>query len=83
MIKKIFNFIFWILIIGLMAIWLIDFYHVNKEEKPQFCLNTKENVEVVNGENTFNVTKCSGLGYNIYYSKNFHSFQPFFINLEK
>lgn len=83
MAKKIFSFIFWILIIALAAIWIIDFMHVQNEEKPQFCLKS-----VTHTFDDGEVNECVGLGYKIYYYNRSsmsegYQFGPFFVKMKE
>lgn len=81
--KRIFDIVFWVLIISLAAIWLTDFFRVQNEKKPIFCLNEKTH-EFDDGT----VYECKGLGYKVYqYDResinNAHQFSPFFVGMKK
>lgn len=79
MIKKILNVLFWVVIIALLGIWLTDFFMVQNEKKPIFCV--KQN-EIKYDDGTVN--ECWGLGYKVYeyHRKSINistQFSPFFI----
>lgn len=81
--RKIGNFIFWILIIGLFAVWVTDFVRVKTDEKPMFCV---KRIEHKYDDGT--TEECVGLGYKVYnYNRksiNIRSqFAPFFVGMEK
>lgn len=60
-IGKIINVLLWILVLGWMAIVLLDFFAVNKQEEPRFCISQ--------GETKYSdgyVKWCTGLGYKVY-----------------
>lgn len=77
--KKIFNVIFWVVIVALLAIWLTDFFLIQNNKKPKFCV---KNETLTYDDGTVDV--CWGLGYKIY---DYHrpsiniskQFSPFFI----
>lgn len=79
--KKIFDVVFWIVIIGLAIIWLTDFINVKNDKDPVFCISQKTH--------TFDdgtVEECVGLGYKVYtYDRSSFSkgrqFGPFFIGM--
>ncbi len=81
-IKTIFNFVFWIAIIGLAVIWIIEFIMVRTENDPWFCIEQKE-YEYEDGK----VTECIGLGYKVYnYERDSitaREFGPFFIEMRE
>ncbi len=59
--QKVMNVVLWVILIAWMIIVLIDFYNVNKEKEPYFCIN--------NGTETYDdgtVDWCLGLGYKVY-----------------
>lgn len=58
--SKLFSFIFSILIIGWIAICLIDFFKVQDGKNPIFCLKT-ETIKLNEGS----IEKCLGAGYKI------------------
>jgi len=59
--QKVMNIILWIVLIAWMIVVLIDFYNVNKEEDPIFCI-TEATVSYDDGS----VKTCLGLGYRVY-----------------
>lgn len=77
--KLIFNIVFWVGITVLLAIWLTDFFLIQNDKKPKFCV---KNEVLTYDDGTVDV--CWGLGYKIY---NYHrssinistQFSPFFI----
>ncbi len=81
--KKIFDVVFWIVIIGLAIIWLTDFINVKNDKDPVFCISQKTH--------TFDdgtVEECVGLGYKVYtYDRSSFSkgrqFGPFFIGMRE
>lgn len=81
--KKIFDVVFWIVIIGLAIIWLTDFINVKNDKDPVFCISQKTH--------TFDdgtVEECVGLGYKVYtYDRSSFSkgrqFSPFFIGMRE
>lgn len=80
---KIYTFIFWLLIIGLAAVWITDFIRVKNSETPVFCI--KKTVETFD-DGTVNV--CNGAGYNVYeYNRKSINikmqFSPFFIGMKE
>lgn len=81
--RKIGNIIFWVVIIGLFAIWTTDFIRTKKDEKPIFCVKTVEH-KYDDG----NATECIGLGYKVInYNrssiKTKNQFAPFFVGMEE
>lgn len=81
-VKMILNIVFWVVIIGIMAIWLVDFIKVKNEKEPMFCISKKTH--------TFDdgtVEECKGLGYVVYeYNRSSmaHGWQfgPFFAKMK-
>lgn len=81
--KKIFDVVFWIVIIGLAIIWVTDFINVKNDKDPVFCISQKTH--------TFDdgtVEECIGLGYKVYnYNRDSFSkgrqFGPFFIGMRE
>ena len=81
--KKIFDVVFWVVIIGLAIIWLTDFINVKNDKDPVFCISQKTH--------TFDdgtVEECVGLGYKVYtYDRSSFSkgrqFGPFFIGMRE
>lgn len=81
--KKIFDVVFWIVIIGLAIIWLTDFINVKNDKDPVFCISQRTH--------TFDdgtVEECVGLGYKVYtYDRSSFSkgrqFGPFFIGMRE
>ncbi len=80
LIQTVFNFVFWIGISVLAAIWLIEFFLVKNDQDPLFCLDTKYH-QFDDGD----VTECIGLGYKIYNyereSLTAREFGPFFVGM--
>ena len=81
--KKIFDIVFWIAITILAIIWLVDFFKLQNDKEPVFCLNEKTH-KFEDGT----VYECKGLGYNIYkYDRESidvtRQFSPFFIGMKK
>lgn len=82
-IKRIWDIVFWVVIVLLAVIWLTDFTRVQNEEKPKFCL-----VEKTHKFDDGTVDECVGLGYKVYlYNRdsisNARQFSPFFIGMKK
>ena len=83
MFKIVWNVIFWICVVVLFAVWIIDFVNVKNDKKPMFCIQEK-----THKYNDGTVDECIGLGYKIY---NYHrdsikiksQFAPFFIGMEE
>ena len=81
--KKIFDVVFWVVIIGLAIIWVTDFINVQNDKDPIFCISQKTH--------TFDdgtVEECVGLGYKVYdYNRTSLSygrqFGPFFIGMKE
>ena len=81
--KKIFDVVFWIVIVGLAIIWITDFINVKNDKDPIFCISQKTH--------TFDggtVEECVGLGYKVYdYNRTSLSygrqFGPFFIGMKE
>ena len=81
--KKIFDVVFWVVIIGLAIIWVTDFINVQNDKDPIFCISQKTH--------TFDdgtVEECVGLGYKVYdYNRTSLSsgrqFGPFFIGMRE
>ena len=81
--KRIFDIVFWIAITILAIIWLVDFFKLQNDKEPVFCLNEKTH-KFEDGT----VYECKGLGYNIYkYDRESidvtRQFSPFFIGMKK
>ena len=81
--KRIFDIVFWTFIICLAIIWLVDFFKLQNDKDPAFCLSEKTH-EFKDGT----VYECKGLGYNIYkYDRESidvtRQFSPFFIGMKK
>lgn len=77
------NFIFWVIILGLFAVWVTDFMRVRDDKKPMFCI---KKIEHKYDDGT--TEECVGLGYKVYnYNRksiNLKSqFAPFFVSMEK
>ncbi len=79
--KRIFDIVFWVVIVGLSIIWITDFVNVKNDKNPVFCISQKTH--------TFDdgtVEECVGLGYKVYtYNRSSFSqgrqFGPFFIGM--
>ena len=81
--RRLGNFIFWIIILGLFAVWVTDFIRVRDDKKPMFCI---KKIEHKYDDGT--TEECVGLGYKVYtYNRksiNLKSqFAPFFVSMEK
>lgn len=81
--KRIWNFIFWLAIICLFAIWITDFVRTKREEKPIFCIK-----EVEHKYDDGTTTECDGLGYKVFTYKRESiklksQFSPFFVSMEE
>ena len=76
---KIFDILLWIVLIAWMAVVVVDYNHVRKEEKPQFCLK-EETIQYEDGT----VELCVGFGYKVYeYKRESYAgieFGPFWID---
>lgn len=59
--KKILNIFLWIIVLGWMALCVIDFIKVQNKKEPIFCLSNKT---IETGTGTAKV--CNGLGYKVY-----------------
>ena len=59
--SKVMNVILWIILLGWMAVCLLDFYKVHNEQEPFFCIK-KGVTKYDDGE----VKWCLGLGYKVY-----------------
>lgn len=82
-VKKIFDVVFWIVIIGLIIIWITDFINVKNDKDPIFCISQKTHIF-----DDGSVEECIGLGYKVYtYNRssfnNARQFGPFFIGMKK
>lgn len=80
--KRIFDIVFWVLIIGLAIIWVVDFVNVKQNKEPRFCVKT-----VIHQYSDGTVKECVGLGYHVYNydrtSTNLKTqFSPFFIGIQ-
>ncbi len=79
-IMTVFNYVFWIGIVGLAIIWLTEFVLVKNDQDPLLCLDTKYH-QFDDGD----VTECIGLGYKVYNyereSITAREFGPFFIGM--
>lgn len=60
-ISKIFNLLLWVILIGWVALVVIDYMHIQKEEQPQFCWFNQKTTEYKDGS----VKECTGLGYKV------------------
>ena len=81
--RTMFDRVCWTFIIWLAIIWLVDFFKLQNDKDPGFCLSEK-NHEFEDGT----VYECKGLGYNIYkYDRDSidvtRQFSPFFIGMKK
>ena len=59
--ERIFNVVFWVVIILLFFIWVFDFNKVRREKEPVFCIY-EQNHKFDDGS----VKECFGLGYKVY-----------------
>ena len=59
--KRTWDFIFWGIILIILATWIVDFVNVKQNKEPQFCLK-KETIQVENGT----VDSCLGVGYKVF-----------------
>ena len=80
---RIFDLVFWVIIIVLAFVWLTDFIRIQNNKKPKFCLTEKTH-KFDDGT----VDECVGLGYKIYdyhreSLKDAHQFSPFFVGMKK
>jgi cytoskeletal protein RodZ len=83
LLKRIWNIVFWVAFVLLLAIWITDFVHVVREEEPTFCLKTTV-YEYEDGT----TTECVGLGYKVYnYDRSSLAikaqFSPFFVSMKE
>ena len=81
MVKKILNVVFWVVIVGLAAVWLFEFFQVKSNNDPKLCLK-KEIHQYDDGT----IMECTGLGYKVYkYERTSMAqgieFGPFFIKM--
>jgi lipopolysaccharide/colanic/teichoic acid biosynthesis glycosyltransferase len=60
-IKKVWDIIFWVAVLCLVAIWITDFALVKQDKDPKFCIK-KETITTEKGT----IEACTGLGYKIY-----------------
>lgn len=58
---KIWNIALWVILFAWMAICLVDYFKVQNDNDPIFCLN-KKTTQYEDGE----VKSCLGLGYKVY-----------------
>ena len=59
--RKIWNIVFWLLVLMILATWVVDFLNVKQSKDPQFCLK-REQLTSEKGK----VDACTGLGYKVY-----------------
>lgn len=59
--KKIFDLVFWIVIVGLIIVWIIDFINVKNDKDPMFCISKK-----IHKYDDGLVKECIGMGYKVY-----------------
>lgn len=64
--KKIFDVVFWIVILFLLVVWIVDFGRMKNEKDPKFCVSTREYKD---DAKTGTITECFGLGYKVYKHK--------------
>lgn len=80
--KKIISTIFSLLILGVIAIWLFDYFRMVNNKEPKFCLK-----EEVYKYDDGTVKECIGLGYKVYeYNRTSYKakqFGPFFIQMHE
>ena len=60
-IKKVWDIIFWVAVLCLVAIWIADYAFVKQDKDPKFCIK-KETITTEKGT----IEACTGLGYKIY-----------------
>ena len=61
--KKMFDIAFWVIIIFLFIVWIIDFTRFKNEKEPKFCISNKEYADK---SKSGKIYECTGLGYKIY-----------------
>ena len=59
--RLVWDIIFWVIIVSLTTIWVIDFIQVKRDKEPVFCLK-----ETIHTYDDGTVNECVGLGYNVY-----------------
>lgn len=60
-VARVFDFIISVIVFGILAVWLYDFYNVYNEKDPQLCLK-EETHEYEDGTTEV----CTGAGYKVY-----------------
>lgn len=65
-VKTIFDIVFWVAIIFLFFVWIVDFVRVKKSISPKFCISKSEYTCDNDGAE---VNVCTGLGYKVYTHK--------------
>ncbi len=60
-IKRAWDFIFWGIVLLILAFWIVDFVNVKQSKQPQFCIK-KETIQLDNGT----VDSCLGVGYKVF-----------------
>ncbi len=80
--KLIFNIIFWVAIIGLAVLWIVELILVRSDKEPLFCIS-----EEVHQYDDGIVEECNGLGYKVINYKRdsltARQFGPFFMGIEE
>ncbi len=59
--SRVLNILLWIVLFAWMALVVIDYFHVQNQEKPQFCWFNEHTTSYNDGS----VTECTGLGYKV------------------
>lgn len=55
------NLLLWVILIGWVALVVMDYMHIQNEEQPQFCWFNQNTIEYKDGT----VKECTGLGYKV------------------
>lgn len=55
------NLLLWVILIGWVALVVMDYMHIQNEEQPQFCWFNQKTIEYKDGT----VKECTGLGYKV------------------
>lgn len=80
--KKVISTIFSVIILGIVAIWLYEYYRMVNDQEPMFCIK-EETYKYDDGT----VQECVGLGYKVYkYDRTSYKakqFGPFFIKMHE
>ena len=59
--SRVLNILLWVVLFAWMALVVIDYFHVQNQEKPQFCWFNEHTTSYNDGS----VTECTGLGYKV------------------